>query len=483
MDLPQQAAVARSISDWARAYEPVALLILHLALSGAVTVHLLRSRRVNRSAAAWVGLVWLAPFIGTALYLLLGVNRVRRRAATLRGVGGAGPRPAFAGGLKRDDHLSALSLAGDRITQRAALEGNAITVLHSGDESYPPMLAAIAAAKASLSLSVYLFRADAIGRQFIEALTAAARRGVSVCVIVDGIGSGYFHSAVFRRLRHNDVPVARFLHSPLPWRMPFINLRTHKKLLIADGRLAFTGGLNIGAENLIADHPRHAVLDTHFQVEGPIVAHLARTFADDWYFCTGKELSGNAWYPPLAPAGSSTARVVTSGPDQDLEKIEFLMLEAIGCARLSIRIMTPYFAPDDRLITALCLAALRGVNVELILPTHSNHEYMDGAARAAMGPLLETGCKVWAHHLPFDHSKLMTVDGLWSLLGSANWDIRSLRLNFELDLEVCCPIMARALNEHMDGLQLEAITAQTLAQRSLSRVLRDGVAMLLMPYL
>jgi cardiolipin synthase len=483
MDIPPQAPIAHSMAGWALAYEPMALLILHLALSGAVTVHLLRSRRVNRSAAAWVGLVWLAPFIGTALYLLLGVNRVRRRAATLRSVGGAGPRPALASGPKRDDHLSALNLAGDRLTQRAALEGNAITVLHSGDEGYPPMLAAIAAAKESVALTVYLFRADSIGRQFIEALTAASRRGVNVCVIIDGIGSGYFHSAVYRRLRRNGVPVARFLHSPLPWRMPFINLRSHKKLLLVDGHLAFTGGLNIGAENLTADHPAHAVLDTHFRVEGPIVAHLARSFADDWYFCTGKELTGSAWYPPLTAAGSSTARVVTSGPDQDLEKIEFLMLEAIGCARQSIRIMTPYFAPDDRLITALCLAALRGVSVELILPSRSNHEYMDGAARAAMGPLLETGCKVWAHHLPFDHSKLMTADGLWCLLGSANWDIRSLRLNFELDLELYCPIMARALNEHMDGLQLEAITQQTLAQRSLGRVLRDGVAMLLMPYL
>jgi cardiolipin synthase len=481
MDSGQNVLVINAMEAWFHAFRPLVLLVLHIALSGAVTVHLLRTPRVNRSAAAWVGLVWLAPFIGTALYLFLGINRVRRRAAAFRGVNR--PAPPWLSTTKRDDHLTALNLAGDRIAKRPVLEGNAITALHNGDEGYPPMLAAIAAAKESLALSSYLFRADGIGRKFIEALTAASGRGVSVCVIVDGIGSGYFSSAAYRHLRHNGVPAARFMHSSLPWRMPFINLRSHKKLLIADGCVAFTGGLNIGDENLTAGRASGAVLDTHFRVEGPIVSHLARSFADDWYFCTGKELSGSAWYPALHAAGTSTARVVTSGPDQDLEKIEFLMLEAIGCAKLSIRVMTPYFAPDDRLITALCLAALRGVSVELILPKRSNHEYMDGAARASIGPLLESGCKVWAHQLPFDHSKLMTVDGLWCLLGSANWDIRSLRLNFELDLEVYCPIMARRLDEHMNSLQLEPITPEILAQRSLARVLHDGVAMLLMPYL
>lgn len=483
MDISQNPALLGGLSGWLHAFRPIALVILHFVLSGAVTVHLLRDRRVNRSAAAWVGLVWLAPFIGTALYLLLGINRVRRRAAALRSFKGPAPLSTLPNGLKRDDHLTALNLAGDRLTQRPALEGNAITVLRNGDEGFPPMLAAIAAAKQSVALSSYLFRADSIGCKFIESLTQASRRGVSVGVIVDGIGSGYFHSAVYRRLRQNDVPVARFLHSPLPWRMPFINLRNHKKLLIVDGRVAFTGGLNIGAENLIAARPAKAVLDTHFKIEGPIVSQLARSFADDWYFCTRKELRGEAWFPPLATTGPSTARVVTSGPDQDLEKIEFLTLEAIGCARQTIRIMTPYFAPDERLITALCLAALRGISVELILPKRSNHPFMDAAARATMGPLLDSGCKVWAHQMPFDHSKLMTVDGLWCLLGSANWDIRSLRLNFELDLEVYCATMARQLNEHMDALQLETIAPQTLAQRSLGQVLRDGVAMMLMPYL
>jgi cardiolipin synthase len=452
-------------------------------LAGAVTIHLLRSRRINRSAASWVGLTWLAPVLGSVLYLLLGINRVRRRAGSLRTLRVPGRAPDPLGEMKRADHLTPLNRAAARITQRAALGGNSIRVLRNGDESYPLMIEAIEAATISIALSCYLFRNDGIGRKFIDSLTRAARRGVSVCVIVDGFGSGYFRSAAYRHLRRNGVPAARFMHSSLPWRMPFLNLRCHKKLLVSDGRLAFTGGLNIGGENLLAERPRSGVLDTHFRVEGPIVLHLMRSFADDWYFTTGKELSGQAWFPPLSATGPSTARVVTSGPDEDIEKIEYVMLEAIGCAQESVRIMTPYFAPDSRLITALCLAALRGVSVELIVPQRSNHAFMDGAARATIGPLLEYGCVVKAHQLPFDHSKLMTVDSLWSLIGSANWDIRSLRLNFELDMELYCPLMAQQLNEHMERLELQPITMQLLNSRSQFRVLSDGLATLLMPYL
>lgn len=466
-----------------RTLRPVLFALLHLFLAGAVTVHVLRSRRVNRSAAAWIGLAWLTPVLGTALYLLLGINRVRRRAASLKTLKAPARTVEALGGSQRDDQLMALNLAAARITQRPAIEGNAITMLDSGDEAYPLMIAEIAAARASVALSCYLFRDDGIGREFIEALTKASLRGVSVCVIVDGFGSGYIRSSAYTHLRRNGVAASRFLHSPLPWRMPFLNLRCHKKLLVTDGRVAFMGGLNIGAENLTAAHPAKAVHDTHFRVEGRIVTQLVRSFADDWYFTTGGELSGDAWYPALSAVGPSTARVVTCGPDEDIDKIEFLMLEAIGIARESVRIMTPYFAPDERLITALCLAALRGVSVELILPKRSNHPFVDSAARATIGPLLNCGCKVWAHLQPFDHSKLMTVDGLWCLVGSANWDIRSLRLNFELDMEVYCPTIARRLNEHMDHLQLEPVTAQTLAQRSPLMVLRDGAAMLMMPYL
>lgn len=459
------------------------VLLVHIALAAGVTAHVLLHQRDSGSGMTWIGLAWLSPILGSALYLLLGINRVRRRARSLRGRGppsGIVDRPAAIG---CEDHLAPLERAGRRITQRSAEAGSAIAVLRNGDEAYPKMIAAVEGAQHSVALSSYLFRADAAGNGFIEALMQAARRGVQVRVLIDGFGGGYFRSAAFRRLRRAGVPAARFLHSPLPWRMPFLNLRNHRKILGVDGRIAFTGGLNIGAENLVLRHPRRPVSDTHFQMQGPIVAQLIDVFADDWLFSTGQRLAGEAWFPVPKPSGESVARVVTSGPDQDLEKIEFLILAAVGCARTSVKIMTPYFLPDGRLIAALALASLRGVEVDVILPEHSNHPLLDWAAPVQFEPLLSAGCRVWTHPPPFDHSKLMTVDGLWGLIGSANWDVRSFRLNFELDVEVYHSELVLQINELISNQQGRQVTAATLGRRSLAVRLRDSAARLMLPYL
>jgi cardiolipin synthase len=321
--------------------------------------------------------------------------------------------------------------------------------------------------------------------KFIDALVRATQRGVEVRVLIDGIGGGYFSSVTYGVLRRARVPVARFMHSSLPWRMPFLNLRSHKKILGIDGRLAFAGGLNIGSENVTRDHPTHPVIDTHFKFEGPVVAQLMDVFADDWSFTTGEQLAGERWYPELKPVegGSSVARVVTSGPDQDLEKIEFVILEAIACARSSVKIMTPYFLPDERIMTGLSLAAFRGVEVDVVLPEHSNHPTVDWGVRAQVGPLLAAGCRLWTHPAPFDHSKLMTVDDTWCLVGSSNWDVRSFRLNFELDLEVYDPGLAARINKLIGAQQGSRILLQQLNERSFPVRIRDGAARLMLPYL
>jgi cardiolipin synthase A/B len=457
--------------------------LIHLVLAAGVTIHVLLTKREAGSSVAWIGLAWLAPILGSVLYLLLGINRVRRRALNLRR-----PRPApRAHKRERDaarfDHLAALERAGQRITGRPSEDGNAISILRNGDHAYPKMLAAIEAAQQSIALASYIFRADAAGNPFIDALIRATRRGVQVRVLIDGYGGGYFTSSTYHRLHRAGIPAARFLHSPLPWRMPFLNLRSHKKILGIDGRLVFTGGLNIGAENLTQTHPRHPVFDTHFEFHGPIVAQLIEVFGDDWQFATGERLGGDAWFPVLAAAGDSTARVVTSGPDSDLEKIEFILLQALSCARSSIRIMTPYFLPDERIITALSLAAYRGVEVDLVIPEHSNHPTVDWGSRVQMIPLLRAGVRVWTYPAPFNHSKLMTVDGIWALIGSANWDMRSLRLNFELDLEVYTSRLVREVDALITEHQGARISASDLENRPLALRLRDGAARLLVPYL
>jgi cardiolipin synthase A/B len=457
--------------------------LIHLVLAAGVTIHVLLTKREAGSSVAWIGLAWLAPILGSVLYLLLGINRVRRRALNLRRQRPVARRARTTRDAKRDDHLAPLERAGQRITERPTEDGNDIRILRNGDNAYPKMLSAIEAAQHSIALSSYIFRADVAGNEFIEALIRATQRGVEVRVLIDGYGGGYFTSSTYRRLHRAGVPAARFLHSPLPWRMPFLNLRSHKKILGVDGRVVFTGGLNIGAENLTHTHPPHPVFDTHFRFEGPVVAQLIEVFAADWLFATAEGLSGDIWFPPLAPAGDSTARVVTSGPDNDLEKIEFMILQALGCARTSVKIMTPYFLPDERVITALSLAAYRGVEVDLVIPEHSNHPTVDWGSRVQMTPLLAAGCRVWTYPAPFNHSKLMSVDGLWALVGSANWDVRSFRLNFELDLEVYHSGVVRQVDELITAHQGTRISASALSSRPLALRLRDGAARLLVPYL
>jgi cardiolipin synthase len=306
---------------------------------------------------------------------------------------------------------------------------------------------------------------------------------VAVRVLIDGIGGGWLTSRAYHRLRKAGVPAARFLHSPLPWRMPFLNLRCHRKILVIDGRICFTGGMNIGDENVLATRPKHPVQDTHFRIEGPVVCQLTEAFAQDWAFAADEDLSGPAWFPDLADAGDAPARVVDSGPDEDIEKIEFAVLQAVTCAQQDIAVMTPYFLPDDRLITALALAAMRGVIVNIVIPTQSNQRLVDWATRANVAPLLAAGVTIWLGKPPFRHSKVMVVDGEWCLIGSANWDIRSFRLNFELCVEVYNRTLAEALGALMQDNRVGKLTREDLAARSAPVRVRDAAVRLLLPYL
>lgn len=456
--------------------------LAHLLVATTVTLHVLYFKRDAGSSAAWIGLAWLAPFSGSTLYYLLGINRVRRRAITQVGMREPKAR-SITESPTRCGLLFGLERAGQYITQRSAVLGNEIRLLRSGDDAYPPMIAAIDGAMQSIALASYIYRNDDIGNTFSAALIRANARGVQTRVLIDGFGGGYFSCPTYRQLRKNGVPVAQFMHSSWPWRMPFLNLRSHKKILVIDGRVAFTGGLNIGNENSSARQPRHSVIDSHFEIVGPVVAQVVEVFAQDWHFTTDEQLAGEHWFPSLKSTGECIARAVTSGPDQDMEKIELLILAAIGCAKSSIKIMTPYFLPDSRLITALTLAAFRGVIVDVILPLHSNHPVLDWAARGQIQPLLAAGCRIWTHPPPFDHSKLMSVDRLWCLIGSANWDMRSFRLNFELDLEVYDSDLATRINNLMSAQQVDRFTVEMLLQRSKLAVLRDSVARLMLPYL
>jgi cardiolipin synthase len=252
-----------------------------------------------------------------------------------------------------------------------------------------------------------------------------------------------------------------------------------------DGQTAFTGGMNIRQGNVLADHPSHPVQDLHFRVTGPVVTGLQEAFANDWAFATGEILDGPLWFPDQPEAGEVIARVITDGPDADFEKARWTLLAALAEAQTSIQILTPYFLPDNTLITALNLAALRGVRVDILLPAKNNLPFVHWASSSLWWQVLERGCHLWLTPPPFDHSKLMIVDGHWVLLGSANWDARSLRLNFEMNVEAYGRAFAARLGMVLARKMAGAreVTLAEMDARPVLIKLRDSSARLFSPYL
>jgi cardiolipin synthase len=375
-------------------------------------------------------------------------------------------------------------LAGD-VTRRPLVPGNRVTPLPNGDHAYPAMLQAIADASRSITLSTYIFNHDRQGQRFLEALRRAVARGVEVRVLIDDVGARYGWPPMPRALRKAGIPVATFLPTRIPWRFQYSNLRTHRKILVVDGRVGFTGGVNISEGSCLEDAPRHPVQDLHFRITGPVVAQLQAVFAEDWAFCTGELLKGESWVSAWEPEGPVLARGISDGPDDDFEKLRLTILGAIACARSSILVVTPYFLPDASLMTALNVAAMRGVEVDVVLPAENNLTLVKWASTALLWQVLERGCRVWLSPPPFDHTKLMLVDGLWTLLGSANWDPRSLRLNFEFNVECYDRDLATSLTARMRARmeQSRPVSLGDLDGRSLPIKLRDGVARLFSPYL
>ncbi len=464
--------------------------VADVVAAAVVTTHVLLTKRDVRGSIGWIGLAWLSPLLGSLLYVLFGINRVARRAArrrrqTERAAPYAAETHGSDSGSEHDERTIAIARVGDRLTRRAVLAGNAISSFRSGVEAYPAMLGEIQTARRSIALASYIFRADRVGNVFIEALRSAHTRGVEVRVLVDGIGSGYFMSSAANELRRSGIRVERFLHEWLPWRMSFLNMRNHKKLLIVDGAVGFAGGLNLGAENLSPSRPAYAVDDVHFRIQGPAVSTLMQSFAKDWAFTCGESLKGDVWWPEILPVSSVRLRGISSGPDDDEGSIETIFAAVVGSAKSRLRIVTPYFLPDQRLMSDIMLASLRGITVEIVVPANSNHKAIDWAMRSHLGFFAGPGVAVYLTPPPFDHSKMVTVDGLWAGLGSPNWDLRSLRLNFEFLLECYDAPFVAELDRLIDEKIANStrLTFDRIYERPLPIKLRDAVARLFLPYL
>ena len=415
----------------------VAIPVLALVAALAVTAHAALTRPDPRTALGWIGLAWLSPLVGAALYLMLGVNLIARRRRTHRAEMVLDEQtdccvePETL--LEKADvpsHLESLARATEVIGRRPLVPGCRVALLDDGDEVYPAMLEAIASASRFIGLMSYIFEAEGPGEQIVDALVAAKERGVEVRVLVDAAGERYARRRVTRLLRKRGVKAARFMPAYAPWRWPYMNLRNHRKVLVIDGVVAFAGGINIRPEHIRTAKPH--TRDVHARFEGPVVTQLVFAFREDWLFATGERL---AWVPSPTMVGSVVARTIFDGPDEDLDRARSVLLAAIATARTRIAITTPYFLPDPTIAKMLQTAARRGVRVDVVLPSESNLRLVSWAMEHALSVNPLSDVNLWRTPRPFDHSKLMVVDDAWSFIGSANWDPRSLRLNFELNVE------------------------------------------------
>lgn len=465
--------------------------IIHLLIAAVVCCHILLKKDDVKAAVAWIGLVILSPFVGSLLYYLLGINRVHRKASAVRSRDELfDPHDTALEGTSLPFPVSPPVRQMYRFGRLVHLEdfagNNFVKPLINGDEAFPEMLSAIAHAEHVIALSTYIFDRDRAGLQFVEALGRARERGVEVRVLIDDVGIRYSKPTVEPDLKEIGVKTGRFLPTFSTRFFRFANLRNHRKIMLVDGRIAFVGGMNIREGNLLKTNPKDPIQDVHFLVRGPIIDQINAVFEEDWLFTTEERVKLPEWPTDGEPADSGVvARVVPEGPDEDIEKLQWLILGALSCAQSSIHVLTPYFLPNEIVSHALRVAALRGIRVQILLPAKSNLFAFDWAMQAGFEQLLETGVEIYLSPAPFDHSKVLVIDQVWALIGSSNWDARSFRLNFEINLECADPKLGRTLCDLFEEKKSRARKVSLSEIRSLSTVirLRNNLVRLLSPYL
>ena len=469
------------------------LAVMH-AFAVFTACHALLHKRDSRSAIGWIGAILLMPPVGLPAYWLFGIARVDSRAVRLmeraarKVMGGLvdlhgkslqeQPQGFISeNSLPQEWHY--LATPGHSITGRCMTEGNALTVLHNGETAYPNMLAAINAARKRVYLSSFIFGHDDVGFAFAEALRRAAERGCDVRLLLDGVGS-FSPLSGWRKKLGPKVELAFFLPPRLIPPQFSINLRTHRKMLVCDQNVAFTGGMNISQHHLVEASGPERVQDVHFRCSGPIAQQLEIAFLMDWTFATGE--SAPTRLTRVDKQGHSLCRILMDGPGTPEDTILDLFCAQISAAKQSVRIMSPYFLPPHRLHGEMVSAVLRGVDVSVILPGENNHRLVDWAMRHQMPMLADRGVRIFHQPPPFAHTKLMLIDGQYTLLGSSNLDPRSLNLNFELVMEVLDTSLAAQLTAFYDEVRSRSAVFPK-AVPSLPCRLRNAASWIFSPYL
>lgn len=474
-----------------------AILLAGLILSALAVVSILRRRKEPLAMLAWLFAVVFLPVIGVLLYWLFSSNRIRRKASRRRRRATAlvsQLNRALESRLQAGSDETRTRLPEDlrpvermayRLSNFPAVGGNDVRVYEEANQTYAALEEAIRAARHHIHLEYYIWQPDETGRYFRDLLIEKARAGVECRLLLDALGCSRLNQRFIRPLTEGGVRLAFYMPF-YPFRKGWsFHLRNHRKIAVMDGQTAFIGSQNIGDEYRGRLKKLSPWYDSHMRVAGPAALFLQLTFFEDWAFSTRERLDGPQYCPDPRQAGESIVQILPTGPDQDVNTLGHIVFAAVSLAKENIRIATPYFVPNAETLIALQYAALRGVRVQIVLPTRSDAPLALWAGRSFYNDLMQAGVEIYEYDHGVLHSKLITIDNRWCMLGSANMDVRSFRLNFEVTALVYDPKVA---DESSDSIERRCQRARRIAppdvyHGSLGRELLEGAARLFAPLL
>ncbi len=482
----------------------VALFIIFLASGYVVGIGLiptiLLQRRESGATLAWLLAITFLPWLGLIFFWVFGTQRIRwRRRRRQRAEAAIAPAlEATTRAVRRfeakaeegplaalPEPARSLALLGDRVA-RPCCGGNSVELLVDAEQTFSRMESTIGSAHGHVHVEYYIWRNDETGRRLRDLLVATAKHGVEVRVLVDDVGAREADRRFWKPLVQAGGEVARFLPVNLIARHFRLNNRNHRKIVVVDGQVAFTGGLNVGDEYFGRDPDLGAWRDTHLRIEGPAVARLQEVFVEDWFHATNRDLAAARYFPDPVPAGDQRIHVLASGPDDGRwHAIATIHFAAVSLARERVWLTTPYFVPDPAIVATLKTTALRKVDVRLLLPSRVDEPIVIHAARSFYPELLSAGVKIFEYEGGFLHAKTATVDGCWSTVGSANLDRRSFRLNFEANAVVYGPVLAEELERvfERDLARSRRVDPNDFRRRPPRARALEGVARVLAPIL
>jgi cardiolipin synthase A/B len=424
---------------------PGILSILYLLTILFVCLMIVFENRSPVKTLSWVLVVLLVPFLGIFFYVFFGQNYRKQKIFSKKNILDLEQLTNYAA-IQVNSLPERMVLESEAIREKVNLmklmlnnnksaltEFNKIDLLIDGTNTFPAMLDAINEAKSFVNMEFYRFESDQIGDKFCEALMNKAKIGVKVRIIFDDVGSWSLNSQIIRRMRENGIEIFPFMPVRFPWLTSKINFRNHRKILVVDGTKGFVGGLNIADKYLHGVEGIGNWRDTHLVIKGEAVATLNSVFMVDWYFVSDILLADEPGHFEFEKVPDRCwIQMASSGPDSDWANIMQVYFSAIATARKSIYISTPYFSPDESILNAMKTASLSGVDVQMILPDKSDSVVAYWNTRSYIDELMEAGIKIYLYSKGFNHSKYILVDNVFSSVGSANVDMRSFELNFEV---------------------------------------------------